>query len=126
MSTKKYLFFQIDIFLKSKTHYMIIVRQYILESQRAGDLHSRSRVRVKACTSCKSLEQPEFYSLTWAHKVRFLEGEVSLNPKKKYWRAYHMLEWTLIVTMYPYILKMNKKKIYLRFFSSWLYFCEIF
>jgi len=82
MSTKKYLFFQIDIFLKSKTHYMIIVRQYILESQRAGDLHSRSRVRVKACTSCKSLEQPEFYSLTWAHKVRFLEGEVSLNPKK--------------------------------------------
>jgi hypothetical protein len=82
MSTKKYLFFQIDIFLKSKTHYMIIVRQYILESQRAGDLHSRSRVRVKACTSCKSLEQPEFYSHTWVHKVRFLEGEVSLNPKK--------------------------------------------
>ena len=81
MSTKKYLFFQIDIFLKSKTHYMIIVRQYILESQRAGDLHSRSRVRVKACISYKSLEQSEFYSLTWAHKIRFLEGEVSLNPK---------------------------------------------
>jgi hypothetical protein len=31
--------------------------------QRVWDLHSRSRVRVRACTSCKSLGQPGFYSL---------------------------------------------------------------
>jgi hypothetical protein len=35
------------------------------------------------CTSCKSLEQPGFYSLTWAHKVRFPGVGVSSNPKKK-------------------------------------------
>jgi len=51
--------------------------------QRVWDLHSRSRVRVRACISCKSLGQPGFYSLTWAHKVLFPGGEVSLNPKKK-------------------------------------------
>jgi len=51
--------------------------------QRAWDLHSRSRVRVRACTSCKSLGQLGFYSLTWAHKVRFSGGGVSSNPKKK-------------------------------------------
>jgi hypothetical protein len=27
--------------------------------------------------------QPGFYSLTWAHKVRFPGSEVSSNPKKK-------------------------------------------
>jgi hypothetical protein len=27
--------------------------------------------------------QPGFYSLTWAHKVRFPGGGVSSNPKKK-------------------------------------------
>jgi hypothetical protein len=37
----------------------------------------------RTCTSCKSLGQPGFYSLTWAHKVRFPRGEVSSNPKKK-------------------------------------------
>ena len=37
------------------------------------DLHSRSRVRARACTFCKSLGQPGFYSLTFAHKIRFLE-----------------------------------------------------
>ena len=43
---------------------------------------SRSaRVRVRVCTSCKSLGQSGFYSLTWAHKVRFPGGEVSSNPK---------------------------------------------
>ena len=43
---------------------------------------SRSaRVRVRVCTSCKSLGQSGFYSLTWAHKVRFRGGEVSSNPK---------------------------------------------
>jgi len=51
--------------------------------QRARDLHSRSRVRVRACISCKSLGQPRFYSLTWAHKVRFPGSGVSSNPKKK-------------------------------------------
>jgi hypothetical protein len=51
--------------------------------QKAWDLHSRSRVRVRACTSCKSLGQPGFYSLIWAHKMRFPEGGVSSNPKKK-------------------------------------------
>jgi hypothetical protein len=51
--------------------------------QRTWDLHSRSRVRVRACTSCKSLEQPGFYLLIWAHKMRFPEGGVSSNPKKK-------------------------------------------
>jgi len=51
--------------------------------QRAWDLHSRSWVRVRACTSCKSLGQPRFYSLTWAHKVRFPGGGVSSNLKKK-------------------------------------------
>jgi len=51
--------------------------------QRAWDLHSRSQVRVRACTCCKSLGQPGFYSLTWAHKVRFPGGGVSSNPKKR-------------------------------------------
>jgi len=51
--------------------------------QRAWDLHSRSRVRVRTYTSCKSLGQLEFYSLTWTHKIYFPEGEVSSNPKKK-------------------------------------------
>ena len=50
--------------------------------QRAWDLHSRSRVRVRACTSRKSLWQPEFYSLIWTHKVHFLEDGVFSNPKK--------------------------------------------
>jgi len=52
--------------------------------QRAWNLHSRSRVRVRACTSYKSLGQPGFYSLIWAYKVRFLGDRVSSNPKKKY------------------------------------------
>jgi hypothetical protein len=51
--------------------------------QRVWDLHSRSRVRVRACISCKSLGQPGFYSITWAHKVRFPGSEVFSNPKKK-------------------------------------------
>jgi hypothetical protein len=51
--------------------------------QKAWDLYSRSRVRVKTCTSCKNLGQPEFYSLTWTYKVRFPEDGVSLNSKKK-------------------------------------------
>jgi hypothetical protein len=51
--------------------------------QRAWDLHSRSWVRVRACTSCKSLRQPGFYSLTWVHKVCFSGGGVFSNPKKK-------------------------------------------
>jgi len=51
--------------------------------QRIWDLHSRSRVRVRVYTSCKSLEQPGFYSLTWAHKVCFSGGGVSSNKKKK-------------------------------------------
>jgi hypothetical protein len=51
--------------------------------QRAWDLHSRSRVRVRTCTSCKSLEQPGFYSLTWTHKIYFSKNKVSSNPKKK-------------------------------------------
>jgi len=37
------------------------------------ELHGRSRVRVRTCISYKSLEQPGFYSLIWAHKVRFPE-----------------------------------------------------
>jgi hypothetical protein len=52
--------------------------------QRAWDLHSRSWVRVRACTSCKSLRQPGFYSLTWIHKVCFPGGGVFSNPKKKF------------------------------------------
>jgi hypothetical protein len=32
--------------------------------QMIWDLHSRSRVRVRTCISCKSLGQPGFYSLT--------------------------------------------------------------
>ena len=51
--------------------------------QRVWNLHSRSRVRVSACISCKRLGQPGFYSLTWAHKVRFPGGGVSSNLKKK-------------------------------------------
>jgi len=51
--------------------------------QRVWDLHSRSRVRVRACTSCKSLGQPRFYSLIWAHKVRFPVGWGFLESKKK-------------------------------------------
>jgi hypothetical protein len=47
--------------------------------QKAWDLHSRSRVRVRTCTSYKSLGQPRFYSLIWAHKVRFPRGGVSSN-----------------------------------------------
>jgi len=39
--------------------------------QNVWDLHSRSRVRVRACTFCKSLGQSEFYLLTWTYKVRF-------------------------------------------------------
>jgi len=50
--------------------------------QRVWDLHNRSRVRVMACISCKSLGQSGFYSLTWAHKVHFLRVEVTSNPKK--------------------------------------------
>jgi hypothetical protein len=34
-------------------------------------------------THGKSLGQPGFYSLTWAHKIRFPGGEVSSNPKIK-------------------------------------------
>jgi len=58
--------------------------------QMAWDLHSRSRVRVRTCTSCKSLGQHGFYSLTWTHKVRFPGGGVSSNPKKKFsfWKNY--------------------------------------
>ena len=51
--------------------------------QRAWDLHSRSWVRVRAYISCKSLEQPGFYLLTWAHKVRFPGSRVFSNSKKK-------------------------------------------
>jgi hypothetical protein len=51
--------------------------------QRAWDLHSRSRVRVRTYTSCKSLGQLGFYSLTWTHKIHFPESEVSSNSKKK-------------------------------------------
>jgi len=47
------------------------------------DLHRRSRVRVRTCTSCKSLGQPGFYSLTWTHKVYFPENEISSNQKIK-------------------------------------------
>jgi hypothetical protein len=50
--------------------------------QRAWDLHRRSRVRVMTCISYKSLEQPEFYSLTWTHKIRFSGGGVSSNQKQ--------------------------------------------
>ena len=53
-------------------------------SSSSQDLHSRSRVRVKACTSCKSLEQPGFYSLTWAYKIRFPGiGFPRIQKKKK-------------------------------------------
>ena len=64
--------------------------------QRVWDLHSRSRVRVRACTSCKSLGQPGFYSLIWAHKVRFPEGGVFLNKKffQKKKGSYSEYEWT--------------------------------
>jgi hypothetical protein len=50
--------------------------------QRVWDLHSKSRVWVRACTSCKSLRQPGFYLLTWAHKNMFFRGGVSSNKKK--------------------------------------------
>jgi hypothetical protein len=74
--------------------------------QRAWDLHSRSRVRVRACTSCKSLGQPGFYSLIWAHKVRFPGSEVSSNPKKKN-IIFSMWIWNPFV----YILYVSKEKI---------------
>jgi len=51
--------------------------------QRVWDLHSRSRVRVKTCTSCKSLGQPGFYSLTWTHKIYFSRRWGFLKSKKK-------------------------------------------
>ena len=51
--------------------------------KRSWDLYNRSRVWISTCTSCKSLGQSGFYSLTWAYKVRFLKGEVSSNSKKK-------------------------------------------
>jgi hypothetical protein len=54
-------------------------------------MHNRSRVRVRACTSCKSLGQPGFYSLTWAHKVRFSGGGVSSNSKKKNIRNFSLM-----------------------------------
>jgi hypothetical protein len=43
---------------------------------------SRSRVRVRTYTSCKSLGQPRFYSLIWAHKVCFSGDKVSPIKKK--------------------------------------------
>jgi len=43
----------------------------------------RSRVRVRAYTSCKSLGQPRFYSLIWAHKICLLRDKVSSNKKKR-------------------------------------------
>jgi len=46
-------------------------------------LHSRFQVRVRACTSCKSLGQPGFYSLTWTHKIRFSGGGFPQIQKKK-------------------------------------------
>lgn len=39
--------------------------------QKNYDLYSRSRVRVKMCIPCKSLGQPEFWSLAWDYKCIF-------------------------------------------------------
>jgi len=76
--------------------------------QRAWDLHSRSRVRVKACTSCKNLGQPGFYSLTWAHKLRFSEIGVSSNKKKvmrfrrgRHLRCRHFYIWYVYESWFP-------------------------
>ena len=52
--------------------------------------HSRFRVRVRACTSCKSLGQSGFYSLIWAHKVHFLGVEFSPIQKKKKLDTLHL------------------------------------
>jgi len=60
------------------------------------NMHSRSRVWVRACISCKSLGQPEFYLLTWTHKVRFPGSGVSSNPKKK----------VLIIYLFIYLFNM--------------------
>jgi hypothetical protein len=59
------------IFLKYIIHKLFLSPRGVAWWQRAWDLHSRSRVRAKTCTSCKSLGQPEFYSLIWAHKICF-------------------------------------------------------
>jgi hypothetical protein len=55
-----------------------------------NDLRSEQQVSSSSqgVISCKSLGQPGFYSLIWAHKVRFPRGEVSSNPKKKRKKIY--------------------------------------
>ena len=63
----------------------------------------RSRVRVRACTSCKSLGQLGFYSLTWIHKMRFPGGEVFSNPKKKERQNTYLLAKTCIPLCYTTI-----------------------
>jgi len=89
-STFRYGLIAISFLLYESGKYKILVCQNFIYIpgdvawwQRVWDLHSRSRVRVRACTSCKILGQPVFYSLTWAHKVRFPGSVVSSNPKKK-------------------------------------------
>jgi hypothetical protein len=78
--------------------------------QRVWDLHSRSRVRVRACTSCKSLGQPEFYFLTWAHKVRFPGGWGFLESKKKSY--FDIMSWLRVS--------------WINLDWSWLFFFNIF
>lgn len=51
--------------------------------QRAWDLHSRFWIRVRTCTSCKSLGQPGFYLLIWAHKILFSEMRFPWIQKKR-------------------------------------------
>ena len=74
------------IFLKYIIHKLFLSPRGVAWWQRAWDLHSRSRVRAKTCTSCKSLGQPEFYSLIWAHKICFPGvGFPRIIKKKSAW-----------------------------------------
>jgi len=101
--------------------------------QMAWDLHSRSRVRVRTCTSCKSLGQPGFYLLTWAIKYAFrrwsflelkkksiiLEITHSNKPQtsngRKQWNSYwDCLDWLIAIV-----------RIYQDLSSSPVLFCSL-
>ena len=60
-------------------------------TERTAYTHTHTQTNKSACatfiagqgiTSCKSLEQPEVYSLTWIHKIHFPRSRVSLHSKK--------------------------------------------
>ena len=74
-----------------------------------------SRVQIRVYISYKSLGQPGFYSLTWAHKVHFPCSGVSSNLKKK--SINHILGVPIII-FYSDLLE----SIYLKCYHKKLFF----